>query len=197
MRYEIFLGGVMTEEYLEELKSDFEKIQKAFANALMTIRTGRASPQLIEGVSIMVASYGSSMPLRQLANITAPDARLLVVNPWDKGTIIDIEKGIRMADLGLNPNNDGQVIRVPIPPLTSDRRKDLVRKVRKILEDYRIRARSVRKEYNDMFKELEAEKEISEDELRRLQDRVQKSTDGCTQGLEQAAKAKEQEVLEV
>ena len=187
----------MVEEYLEELNADFKKIQTAFSNALMTVRTGRASPQLIEGVSIMVPSYGSSMPLRQLATITAPDARLLMVSPWDKGTIADIERGIRSADLGLNPNNDGQIIRVPIPALTSDRRKDLVRKIRRLLEDHRIRVRSVRKEYNDMFKELETEKEISEDELHRLQGQVQKNTDGCNQLLEQKAKEKEQEVLEV
>ena len=187
----------MTEEYLEELKNDFAKIITAFGNALQTIRTGRASPQLIEGVSITVASYGSNMPLRQLATITAPDARMLVVNPWDKGTMSDVERGIRAAGLGLNPSNDGQVIRVPIPPLTVERRKDLVRKLRQILEDYRIRARAVRKEYNDIFKELESEKEISEDELRRLQGLVQKDTDGCMQSLEEAAKVKEQEVLEV
>ena len=187
----------MTEEYLEEMKEDFGKIIAAFGTALQTIRTGRASPQLIEGVSIMVASYGSSMPLRQLATITSPDARLLIVNPWDKGTMTDIERGIRSADLGLNPNNDGQVIRVPIPPLTSERRQGLVRKVRKILEEYRIRTRAVRKDYNDMFKEMENEKEISEDELRRLQGVVQKETNACGQSLEDAAKNKEQEVLEV
>lgn len=187
----------MTEEYLEELRSDFAKIITAFGGALQTIRTGRASPQLIEGVSIMVSSYGSSMPLRQLATITTPDARLLLVNPWDKGTMTDIERGIRSADLGLNPSNDGQVIRVPIPPLTSDRRKDLVRKLRKVMEDFRIRARGVRREYNDMFKELETEKEISEDELRRVQGLVQNETDTCMNSLEEAAKKKEQEVLEV
>ena len=187
----------MTEEYLEELKSDFGKIHVAFGTALQTIRTGRASPQLIEGVSIMVSSYGSSMPLRQIASISAPDARLLVVNPWDKGTMNDIEKGIRAADLGLNPSNDGQVIRVPIPPLTSERRQDLVRKLRKILEDHRIRARAVRKEYNDTFKDMETEKEISEDELKRVQAIVQKETDDCMNSLEAAAKVKEQEVLEV
>jgi len=187
----------MTEEYLEEMKQDFTKILSAFGTALQSIRTGRASPQLIEGVSIMVSSYGSSMPLRQLATITSPDARLLLVNPWDKGTMTDIERGIRSADLGLNPNNDGQVIRVPIPPLTSERRQALVRKIRKIQEEYRVRARSVRKDYNDMFKEMEGEKEISEDELRRLQSVVQKETDGCVNSLEATAKTKEQEVLEV
>lgn len=185
------------EEYLESLEDDFVKIKNAFSMALQTVRTGRASPQLIEGVSVMVASYGSKMPLRQLATITAPDARLLTVSPWDKGTMGDIERAIRTADLGLNPNNDGQVIRVPIPPLTTERRQALVRKVRKITEDYRIRARATRKEYNDIFKELESEKEISEDESRRMQTKVQESTNKCIAGLESAAKKKEQEVLEV
>ena len=137
------------------------------------------------------------MPLRQLATITAPDARLLMVNPWDKGTMSDIERAIRTADLGLNPNNDGQVIRVPIPPLTMDRRQDLVRKVRKLTEDYRIRARATRKDYNDIFKDLESEKEISEDESRRLQGLVQDSTNKCISALDSASKTKEQEVLEV
>ena len=185
------------EEYLESLEEDFVKIKNAFSSALQTVRTGRASPQLIEGVSVMVASYGSKMPLRQLATITAPDARLLNVSPWDKGTIGDIERAIRTADLGLNPNNDGQVIRVPIPPLTTQRRQDLVRKVRKITEEYRIRARATRKEDNDIFKELESEKEISEDESRRLQSKVQESTNKCIAALEDAGKKKEQEVLEV
>ena len=187
----------MTEEYLEEMKSDFSKIISAFSVSLQSIRTGRASPQLIEGVSVMVSSYGAQMPLRQLATITAPDARLLMVNPWDKGTISDIEKGIRMADLGLNPNNDGQVIRVPIPSLTSERRKDLVRKLRKITEEYRIRARNTRRDYNEIFKDLESEKEISEDDLHRLQGQVQKATDACVKELDTACKQKEQEVLEV
>ena len=187
----------MVEEYLSAMTDDFSKVIEAFKNSLNSVRTGRASPQLIDGLMIDVASYGAKMPLNQIASINAPDARLLVVNPWDKGTMNDIEKGIRSAALGLNPSNDGQIIRVPIPPLTGDRRRDLVKKVRQLTEDSRIRARHVRKEYNDIFKEMETEKDISEDESRKLSKHVQDSTNDCIELLESISKEKEKEVQEV
>ncbi|MEC7948761.1 MAG: ribosome recycling factor [Myxococcota bacterium] len=186
----------MTSEYLDAMKEDFGKVDAHLARELTTVRTGRASPQILENLQVEVASYGAKMPINQLATITAPDARMLVVNPWDKGTIPDIEKGIAVSGLNLNPSNDGQIIRVPIPALTGERRKQLVRQVGQFLEAARVRARAVRKEYNDIFKELEAEKEISEDELKRMLDQVQKGTDACVQRLEAASSAKEQEVLE-
>lgn len=187
----------MIDEYLSQMKEDFGKATAGLEKDLLSVRTGRASPQLIEGVQVMVASYGTTMPLNQLASISAPDARLLVINPWDKGTIKDIEKGILASGLGLTPSSDGQVVRLPIPPLTGDRRKDLVRMVSKMTEDARVRARQVRREYLDIFKEMESEKDISEDELRRLSDVVQKETDVAIQRIESISAAKEKEVLEV
>ncbi len=184
-------------EYLDDMKGDFAKVEEAFKRELTAIRTGRASPKLLENVQVDVAAYGSKMPINQLATVSAPDARLLVVNPWDKGTISDIEKGILAAGLGLNPSNDGSVVHVPVPPLTEERRRDMVRSIRKMLEDAKIRARSVRREYNDTFKELEAEKEISEDELKRALDKVQSGTDECVKTLDAIAAAKETEILEV
>jgi ribosome recycling factor len=187
----------MVEEYLTAMMDDFSKVIDAFKGALNTVRTGRASPQLIDGLMIDVASYGAKMPLNQIASISAPDARLLVVNPWDKATMNDIEKGIRSAALGLNPSNDGQIIRVPIPPLTGERRKGLVKMVRQLTEDARIRARQVRRDYNDIFKEMESEKDISEDESRKLTKQVQDSTNDCIELLESISKDKEKEVQEV
>ena len=145
----------MSDEYLEAMRDDFQQVVDSLKRDLSTIRTGRASPQLLETVSVQVQAYGSSMPLNQLATISAPDARLLVVNPWDKGTLPDIERAIMNSELGLNPGSDGQVIRVPIPALTGERRQELVKRVGRMCEEARIRGRGVRKEYNDIFKELE------------------------------------------
>ena len=187
----------MSDEYLAAMDDDFKKVVSGFEKELTAIRTGRATPQLLENVNVNVATYGSSMPLNQLASISAPDARLLVVNPWDKGTIGDIEKAIISAGLGLNPSNDGQIVRVPIPALTTERRQDLVKTVKKLTEDARVRARHVRREYNDIFKELEADGEVAKDDLDRLLKKVQDSTDTIIARLDAIATAKEKEVLEV
>ena len=184
-------------EYLDSLKDDMVKSVDSFKRDLATVRTGRASPQLLDGVTVQVASYGANMPLNQLATVTAPDPRLLVVNPWDKSTLGDIEKAIAAAGLGLNPNNDGTIIRVPIPALTGERRKEMVKQVGRMTEDARIRVRRVRKEYNDLFKELESDKEITEDDLRRALDLVQKSTDKNVVRVEEIAESKQKEVMEV
>jgi len=187
----------MIEEYFQEMAEDFSKCIEAFERNLTTIRTGRASPVLLENVQVDVATYNAKMPLKQLATITAPDARMLVVNPWDKSTMSDIERGIMSAGLGLNPNNDGNIIRVPIPPLTGERRQELTRKVRQMVEDARIRARQVRKDYNDLVKEAEAEKEISEDESRKYMQDVQEATNECIKKLDDICKTKEKELMEV
>jgi len=186
----------MSDEYLSAMDEDYGKVGSGFKQQLSSIRTGRASPQILENVQVQVSSYGASMTMKELASISVGDARLLVVNPWDKGTIGDIERGIQAAGLGLNPSNDGQIIRVPIPALTGQRRQDLVKQVRKLLEDARVRARHVRKEYNDIFKELESEKEISEDDLKRYQGKVQEGIDTCTRQLQGIAAEKEKEVIE-
>jgi len=186
----------MSDEYLEGMNDDFKGVIGRYERNLVSIRTGRASPQMLENVQVHVASYGANMPINQLASISAPDARLLVLNPWDKSTISDIEKGILSAGMGLNPQNDGQIIRVPIPALTEERRRDLERKVNALAEDARISARKVRREYNDMYKELEKEKEISEDDLKRYLGVIQDSTNGCVSNIDGIAKAKCQEVRE-
>ena len=187
----------MIEEYFAEMKDDFEKCAEAFQSNLNTVRTGRASPVLLESVQVEVSSYNAKMGIKQLASITAPEARLLVVNPWDKTTLTDIERGIRSAGLGLNPNSDGNIIRVPIPPLTGERRKELIRKVRQLAEESRIRARKIRRDYIDLIKESETEKEISEDESKGYQKEVQTATDVCVKILDQMCKDKEAELMEV
>jgi ribosome recycling factor len=187
----------MTDEYISAMADDFEGVAAHLKKELATIRTGRATPQLLENISVQVAAYGSSMPMNQLATITAPDARSLVVNAWDKSTLIDIERAIANAHLGLNPGSDGQIIRVPVPALTGDRRQELVKKCGIFCEEARIRGRAVRKEYNDIFKSMENDKDITEDELKRLLDQVQKATDANKVLLGDVAGAKEKEVLDV
>lgn len=187
----------MSDEYLSAMNDDFEKVVASLKRELSSVRTGRASPQLIEAVQVQVQSYGTNMPLNQLASISCPDARLLVVNPWDKNTIGDIEKGIMAAGLGLNPSNDGQVVRVPIPALTGERRQALVKTVGKMAEEARVRARGVRKEYNDLFKGLEADKELNQDDLKRMLERVQAATDDTVKVIDAVSADKEKEVLDV
>lgn len=184
----------MSDEYLEGMSDDFSSVITALERELVSVRTGRASPQMLENVQVHVAAYGANMPLNQLASISAPDARLLLLNPWDKSTISDIEKGILSAGMGLNPQNDGQVVRVPVPALTAARRDEMGRQVGKMAEDARIRARKVRREYNDIYKELESEKEISEDDLKRYMKRIQDATDACVSKIDALAASKRQEI---
>jgi len=185
------------DEYLESLTEDMQAALDALARDLAKVRTGRATPKLVDGVQVTVQSYGASMPLNQLATIQAPDARLLTVTPWDKTTIADIQKGIVQAGLGLNPSTDGQLIRIPVPALTQERRQDLVRQVRKMGEEAKIRVRHVRREYNDIFKSSEKDGDVSEDECRRLLAKVQESTDAQIKKVDALLEAKEAEVVEV
>ena len=187
----------MSDEYLSSMYDDMKATIDALKTAMSLVRTGRASPALLSGVQVDVASYGATMPLNQLATVSAPDARLLVVSPWDKATLADVEKGIASADLGLNPSSDGQVIRVPIPALTGERRKELTRLVKRYGEEHKVRVRNVRREYNDLFRELESDKEISEDQLERYLKQVQTSTDEHVTKVDEAVTAKEKEILEV
>jgi ribosome recycling factor len=185
------------DEYLEAMEDDLKSSLDALLKDLGKVRTGRASPRLVEEVHVVVHSYGATMPLNQLATVQAPDPRLLVISPWDKTTIPDIEKGILAAGLGLNPSSDGQVIRLPVPPLTNERRQDLVKMCRKAGEEAKVRMRHVRREYNDTFKEAEKNGDISEDDCRRLLKSVQDLTDKFTVEAEKRVNAKEAEVLEV
>lgn len=184
------------QEYLDSLADDMNKCIEAFRKDLGSVRTGRATPQILDSVTVQVQSYGATMPINQLATVTAPDPRMLVVNPWDKNTISDIDKAITSAGLGLNPSSDGSILRVPIPALTGERRQELVKSVRRFAEESRVRVRHVRRDYNEIFRDLEKEKEISEDELKQALDLVQKSTDDYIGRVDSLATAKEKDVLE-
>lgn len=177
------------------LNGRMEKAVGDFVSALASLRTGRASIHLLDGVR--VEYYGAEMPLNQLATVHAPDPQLITLQPYDAGALAAIEKAIRAADLGLNPGNDGKLIRLPVPPLNEERRKEMVRRLHKILEDHRTAIRNVRRDGNDAVKKLKAEKKISEDEERRAHDDIQKLTDGELQKLEASAAAKEKEILTV
>ncbi len=185
------------QEYLETLDEDMDSCIDAFKKDLNTVRTGRASPQILDGVQVAVAAYGATMPLNQLATITAPDARLLVVNAWDKSTLPDIERAISSAGLGLNPSSDGAVIRVPIPALTVERRREMVKQVKRLAEDAKVRVRRVRRDYNELLRELESEKEISEDEMHRSLDQVQKTTNDYVNRVDKLSEKKQADVMEV
>ena len=185
------------QEYLASMDDDMKAAEDALKQQLATVRTGRASPALLNPIQVEVPSYGTSMPLNQLATVSAPDARLLVVSPWDKTTLPDIERSIAAAGLGLNPSSDGQIIRVPIPALTGERRHELTKVVRRYGEEHKVRVRGVRRDYNDLFRSLEAEKEISKDDLERMLKQVQKATDDRVQKIDGIVSGKEKEILEV
>lgn len=185
----------MNEAFFTELQKEMEKSVTAFRKDLAKLRTGRASTALLEGM--MVDYYGSPTPLNQLASLTAPEPRLLVVQPYDKGAIGNIEKAILKADLGLNPNNDGKVIRIPIPELTEERRKELVKHIKKIAEEFRVSIRNHRRLAIEKLKEIAKSKEITEDDLKHSQDRVQKITDDFIARIDKVLKTKEDEIMEV
>ena len=176
-------------------KSRMEKVLADLQHDMAGVRTGRASVSLLDNVR--ADYYGTPTPLNQLATLHVPEPSMITVQPWDVSQIGVIEKAIRAADLGLNPANDGKLIRVPIPPLTEERRKDLVKKLHHIAEDHRVALRNIRRDANENVKKLLKDKAISEDEDRRAHDEIQKLTDGYIQKLDQAAKVKEKELLEI
>jgi ribosome recycling factor len=184
----------MTDKLLSESESKMKKAVEALKRNLATIRTGRASPGLIEG--LMVDYFGTSMPLNQLANISVPEARLLAVQPWDKQAISLVEKAILQANLGLNPSNDGTLIRIPIPPLTDERRQELVKMVQKRVEEGRVSIRNARRDSMDQARSLKKSKEISEDQERRAGERLQKLTDDYVRRINDAGAAKEKDLIE-
>ncbi len=176
-------------------KARMEKVLSDLQHEMASIRTGRASVGLLE--PIRVDYYGTPTPLNQVATLHVPEPSLITVQPWDVSQIGAIEKAIRASDLGLNPNNDGRLIRVPIPPLTEERRKEIVKHLHVIAEDHKVAARNVRREANENIKKLLKDKVISEDDDRRAHDEIQKLTDGYIARVDQAAKAKEKEILEL
>lgn len=185
----------MLDEVLKNLNGEMEETLAAMRRELSRTRTGRASTALLEGIT--VEYYGAKTPLIQLASLTAPEPRLLVIQPFDRNTINDIERAILQSDLGLNPTNDGKILRVPIPELTEDRRRELVKHLRKVAEEFRVSLRNHRRDANELLKEMQKEKEITEDELRRAHDKTDEITKLSIDKLEQILKAKEEEVMEV
>lgn len=185
----------MIEDVLTDAEDRMGKTIDALRRELTGIRTGRASPGLIERME--VSYYGTPTPLNQIAGISAPEARLLVVQPWDRGALGAIEKSIRSSDLGLNPTNDGQVIRIAIPPLTEERRKQLVRVVRQKVEEDRVAIRNIRRDAVAHIKDLLHEHQISEDDERRAEHQMQELTNRYISEADKIGKHKEDEILEV
>jgi len=185
----------MTGEVVEMARKEMEKTVEAFKHELARVRTGRASTALIE--NLQVNYYGAKTPLRSLAGLAAPEPRLLVITPYDKSAMHDIEKAIQTSDLGLMPMNDGKLIRIPIPELTEERRKDLVKHVRKIGEEFRVGVRNHRRDANDMIKDLHKEKQVTDDDMRSGEAKVQQFTTDFVERIDKVLAAKEAEIMEV
>ena len=182
------------EEIYKDLETRMSKSINAFQSEMARIRTGRATPALLEGIK--VEYYGSQVPLQQIAGIMVPEPRLLVVQPWDKNVIGEIEKAIRKTGLGLNPINDGNVIRIPIPPLSDERRQDLIKLVKKLAEDARVAVRNIRRDGVEKVKVMEKNKEVSEDERIKAENKIQKITDKFIEEINSLLEKKEKEILE-
>jgi ribosome recycling factor len=182
-------------ETYTQLKSRMDKAVEDFRKEMAATRTGRASVHMLD--SVHVDAYGSQMPLNQLANVSAPEPQLITVQPWDMSLVGAIEKAIRSAELGLNPMNDGKLIRVPVPALTEERRKEMVKHLHKALEDHRTAIRNVRRDGNDAIKKALKDKKITEDEERGAMEQIQKLTDEEIKKMEELCKGKEKEVMQV
>ena len=185
----------MTDEVIEDLRKEMERTLTALRKDLTRTRTGRASTALLEGIT--VDYYGTRTPLNQLAGLAAPEPRLLVIQPYDKSALAQIERAILQSGLGLVPVNDGKILRVPIPELTEERRRELVKHIRKVGEDYRVSIRNHRRDALDLLKSLEKDKEITEDDVRKATEKVQEITKTYTEKVDQVLKVKEEEIMEV
>jgi len=185
----------MPKEIIQQMRKQMEKILESIAKEFSNIRTGRATISLLDGIT--VDNYGAKSPINQVASISIPEARLMVIQPWDKSKIGQIEKAILKADLGLNVSSDGNVIRITVPELTEERRKDLVKHVKKLAEEGRIALRNARRDANDAIKKLEKAGKISEDDSRREQEETQKITDENIKKIDEMLKAKEKEIMQI
>ncbi len=185
----------MVDDLFGDAERRMQKAVEALKQDVTSIRTGRASSALIERIT--VDYYGTPTPINQVASISIPEARLLVIQPWDRKMLIDIEKAIQKSDLGINPNNDGQVIRLAIPPLNEERRRDMVKTLHKKLDEHKVAIRNVRRDAQDKLRDREKKKEVSEDELKRSNERLQKLTDRYIDEMDKVGKTKELEILEV
>ena len=185
----------MTQDLLRTTEQKMKERAEYLRHALATVRTGRASLAILDGVT--VDYYGTPTPLDQVASLNVPEATLIVAQPWEPSLIPAIEKAIQKSDLGLNPNNDGKVVRIPIPPLTEERRKDLAKKIQHLGEEERTHIRLLRREANDQAKTMLKHKEMGEDEEHRILDQIQKITDRYVKAIDELVKLKEKEILEV
>ena len=182
-------------ELSSDLKRRMDQAVAGFQANLASTRTGRASAHMLDQVK--VEAYGTHMPITQLAQVSTPEAHLIVISPYDPSLVKEIEKAIQTADLGLNPQSDGKIIRVPIPPMTEERRREVVKHLNRVLEEHRTAIRNVRRDGNDALKKLAKEKKISEDEEKRCLEEVQKLTDGEIRRMEEMCQRKEAEVMQV
>jgi ribosome recycling factor len=182
-------------EIQQQLKTRMEKAVDDFRANLASTRTGRASVHMLD--SVKVPYYGSEMPLNQVAQVTAADANMIMIQPWDPSILSDIEKALRSSDLGFNPQNDGKIVRIPVPPMTEERRRDVVKHLNKTLEDHRTGVRNIRRDGNDMIKKSAKDKKISEDEEKRSLEEIQKLTDDEIRRMEEMCRNKEREVLQI
>jgi ribosome recycling factor len=184
-----------SQDVMAEMERKMGRSVEALKRELNSLRTGRATPSLVENIS--VDYYGTPTPLNQLASISAPDARAIMVQPWDRQSLSEIEKSLMRSEMGFNPSNDGNIITVPIPPLNQERRQDLVRLLKRKIEDSKVAVRNVRREGVDNLRKMERDKSISQDENRRTQDQLQKATDVHTRQIDDIATTKEAEIMQV
>ena len=184
----------MIDKTLSEMGQKNDKTVEALEKEFKKMRTGRASTSILDGIK--VECYGTQMPLNQIASISSPESRLLTIQPWDQSVIGDIEKSILKSGLGLTPMNDGKLVRISIPPLTEERRKDLAKMAKKMAEESKIGIRNHRRDANEIFKQLKNDSKISEDEMHKQQDKVQKITDEFIEKIDEMKKEKEKEILE-
>lgn len=185
----------MLNDVYEDTRDRMQKALESLERDLKRLRTGRASVSLVDGIK--VEYYGTPTPLNQLATLTVPEPRTIMIQPWDTTVIGDVEKAILKSELGLTPMNDGKIIRINIPPLTEERRRDLVKVIKKMAEETKVAVRNIRRDSNEMAKDLKKEKEISEDEQFRAQDEIQKITDEFIANVDTVYNNKEKEVLEI
>jgi ribosome recycling factor len=184
----------MIKDIYEETKERMSKTEAALENELKRVRTGRASLALLDG--IRVDYYGTLTPLNQMASLSVPEARLIIIQPWDVSVIKEVEKAILKSDLGLTPTSDGKIIRISIPPLTEERRKELVKVVSKMCEEYKVAVRNIRRDSNELIKSLKKDGDISEDDAFKAQDQIQKITDDSIKQIDEIYTLKEKEILE-
>jgi ribosome recycling factor len=191
----VMAGNPALKDTYHQLKTRMDKAVEDFRSSLLSTRTGRASVHMVDQVRVQY--YGSEMPLNQIAQVHAPEAQLLTIQPYDPSSLGDIEKALRTSDMGFNPQNDGKIIRVPIPPLTEDRRKELVKHLHKVLEDHRTAVRNIRRDGNELIKKAMKDKKISEDDEKRSLEEIQRLTDDEIKKMEEMSRNKEKEVMQV